>query len=149
VESLGFVPPGFAAGGQAYLADRVSPGNPHPGTDSVLRLGSEALVAAGVAEGDLLVSTEASGTTIAVRCAARCTMTRVAEAAPQAHIEGRLLPIARQPQPAPSGLPEAGGLGSSYRSQQALRVAVIALGTLVTVALAVLALGLVRRRRRA
>jgi hypothetical protein len=147
VESLGFVPPGFAAGGQAYLADRVSPGNAHPGTDSVLRLGSEALVAAGVAEGDLLVSTEASGTTIAVRCAARCTVTRVAEAAPQAHIEGRLLLLTRQPQPAPSALPEASGLGSGYRLQQALRLAAIALGALATVALVGLAVGLIRRRR--
>src|SRR5205823_181713 len=38
VESVAFVPAGFTRDWTAYLADRVSPGNPHPGTDSVLAL---------------------------------------------------------------------------------------------------------------
>src|SRR5204863_9222807 len=38
VESAGFVPAGFDAGWSAYVADRRSPGNPHPGSDAILRL---------------------------------------------------------------------------------------------------------------
>src|SRR5205823_5183932 len=56
VESAGFVPPSGAAA--AYLADRGTPGNPHPGTDSVLRLTGAALSTAGVRPRDLLVGTE-------------------------------------------------------------------------------------------
>ena len=73
VESAGFVPPGFSAGGAAYLADRFSKGNRHPGTDSILRLPGHELISAGVRAGDLLVATEASARTIVVRCASSCT----------------------------------------------------------------------------
>jgi len=66
VESAGFVPPGFSAGGAAYLADRFSKGNRHPGTDSILRLPGQELISAGVRAGDLLVATEASARTIVV-----------------------------------------------------------------------------------
>ncbi|TMC71578.1 MAG: hypothetical protein E6J18_06855 [Chloroflexi bacterium] len=39
VESVGFVPPGFTSrGGSVYYPDRFSRNNPHPGTDSLLRL---------------------------------------------------------------------------------------------------------------
>jgi hypothetical protein len=62
VESLGFVPQGFDAGGSAYLADRATPNNPFPGIDSILRLSAEAMVRAGVQAGDLLVATEGGGT---------------------------------------------------------------------------------------
>ena len=49
VESVAFVPAGFAShGGYVYYSDRSTPGNPHPGTDQVLRLSSAELVAAGV-----------------------------------------------------------------------------------------------------
>ena len=58
VESAGFVPPGFGPGDLAYLADRYSRGNKHPGTDSILRLPGQELVKAGVRTGDLLVATE-------------------------------------------------------------------------------------------
>ena len=70
VESLGFVPPGFLPNGVAYLADRRSPGAPTEGTDTILRLTADALGQAGVREGDLLVSTESAGRTVAVRCGA-------------------------------------------------------------------------------
>jgi len=94
VESVGFVPPGFSAGGVAYLADRGTPNNPFPGTDSILRLSSAALVAAGVQDGDLLVSTEGGGTTVAIRCDATCTVTPVAQGTNGGHIEGHILAIA-------------------------------------------------------
>jgi hypothetical protein len=96
VESVGFVPPGFSAGGSAYLADRGTANNPFPGTDSILRLSSAALVSAGVEDGDLLVSIEGGGTTVAIRCAATCTVNQVAQGTPGGHIEGHVLAVADQ-----------------------------------------------------
>jgi hypothetical protein len=94
VESIGFVPPGFSAGGFAYLADRATPNNPFPGTDSILRLSAAALVAEGVQDGDLLVSTEGNGTTVAIRCeAATCSVNQVALGTPGGHIEGHIVAI--------------------------------------------------------
>src|ERR1700694_374414 len=46
VESVAFVPQGFSRGGAAYYSDRLTPGNPHPGTDSLLRLTSPYLTGA-------------------------------------------------------------------------------------------------------
>jgi hypothetical protein len=94
VESIGFVPPGFSAGGVAYLADRGTPNNPFPGTDSVLRLSSAALVSAGVQDGDLLVSTEGGGTTVAIRCEATCSVSQVAQGTNGGHIEGHVIAVA-------------------------------------------------------
>jgi hypothetical protein len=96
VESEGFVPPGFVStsGGKpafAYLSDRGTPDNPFPGTDSLLRLSSTALAAAGVQDGDLLVATEGNGTTVAIRCADTCQSFPVAQGPPGGHIEGHLL----------------------------------------------------------
>src|SRR5207245_522477 len=54
VESVGFMPPGFGKGGYLYYSDRKTPGNPHPGTDSVLRMSSADLMVAGVEEGDMV-----------------------------------------------------------------------------------------------
>ena len=91
-ESLGFVPQGFmAAGGAAYVADRVSAGNPHPGTDTILRLTVGQLRAAGVQDGDLLVVSEGGGETISVRCAGGCKVTRIAHASTGAHVEGHVV----------------------------------------------------------
>jgi hypothetical protein len=95
VESLGFVPPGFNGGGFAYLADRGTPDNPFPGTDSVLRLSSQTLSAAGVREGDLLVATEGDGLTVAIHCESTCTARRVADGPVGAHIEGHIVLVAR------------------------------------------------------
>jgi hypothetical protein len=67
VESEGFVPPGTQ---DALLADRLTPGNPHPGDDVVLRIGAGALTAAGVRPGDLLVATEGGALTDAASCTA-------------------------------------------------------------------------------
>jgi hypothetical protein len=87
VESLGFVPSGSAA---AYLADRRSPGNAHPGNDAILRLPADALRAAGVEPGDLLASLEGGAATVAVRCAATCGVTEVATGPAGAHAEGSI-----------------------------------------------------------
>jgi hypothetical protein len=87
VESLGFVPSGQA---DAYLADRLTPGNANPGHDAILRLTADALRAAGVAPGDLLAALEGGGTTIDVRCAATCTVREVATGPPGAHAEGSI-----------------------------------------------------------
>jgi hypothetical protein len=95
VESAGFVPPGFASGGgsYAYLADRGTPDNPFPGTDSLLRISAAALAAAGVQDGDLLVSTEGGGTTIAVRCQETCSVMQVATGTNGGHIEGHIATV--------------------------------------------------------
>src|SRR5207302_11177503 len=96
-ESAGFVPAGFLAGGAADLADRGTPRNAHPGTDTMLRLTSAQLQAAGVAEGDLLVANEAGASTVAIHCdsGGDCSHVRqVAQGTPGAHVEGHLLVVA-------------------------------------------------------
>ena len=90
-ESLGFVPPGFTSRWSAYVADRRSPGNPHPGTDSILRLPGTELAAASVRPGDLLVASEGGALTIAVRCATSCKTRYLADGPPKAHVEGHLV----------------------------------------------------------
>jgi hypothetical protein len=111
VESLGFVPPGFMRGGEVYYADRKTPGNPHPGTDNVLRLLSSDLAAAGVQDGDLLVATEGGATMVAVRCGAPCTVIPVVTAATTAHGEGHIVftidKTAPSPRPSPTIKPSA------------------------------------------
>ena len=94
VESAGFVPPRPAA---AYLADRGTPGNPHPGTDSILRLTGAAMSSAGIRAGDLLVATEGGATVVRVRCGRVCEAAVVVTGPPSAHAEGRLLVVAREP----------------------------------------------------
>ncbi len=96
VESTGFVPPGFGQGSVAYLADRFSRGNPHPGTDSLLQMTGSPLVQAGVRPGDLLVASEASATTIVVRCtsssgsSSSCTVRDIAHGPVVTHGEGHI-----------------------------------------------------------
>jgi hypothetical protein len=90
VESAGFVPHDFGAGWSAYLADRVSPGNPHPGDDAVLALTARALRSAGVRPGDLLVAGEGGAQTVAIRCRARCSVRHVAGGPAIAHAEGHI-----------------------------------------------------------
>ena len=91
VESTGFVPPGFAASGSAYLADRYSKGNRHPGTNSILRLPGQELIKAGVRTGDLLAATEGSARTIVVRCASSCTVRYIAIGPAITHAEGHIV----------------------------------------------------------
>ncbi len=131
VESAGFVPPGFAGGGDAYVADRGTTNNPHPGTDTILRLSSTELIGAGVREGHLLVTAEGGGVTIDVACATTCSAMTIVPAGTTAHIEGHLIMVADQPRPSTSSLPAVGDLGSQ-RAQSMFRVAV---GVLLAAAL--------------
>ena len=95
VEAAGFAPttPPVAA----YLADRGTPASarPHAGTDSLLRLDSAALAAAGVEPGDLLVGAEGGAVVVAVRCTTVCIATKVATGPSAAHAEGHLIIAAR------------------------------------------------------
>jgi hypothetical protein len=90
VESAGFLPPRFGPGDAAYLADRYSKGNRHPGTDSILRLPGSQLLKAGARPGDLLVATEATARTIMVRCANACTVRYIAAGPAITHAEGHI-----------------------------------------------------------
>ncbi len=102
VESVAFVPPGLITrGGAVYYADRLTPGNPHPGSDSLLRLSSTQLAAAGVQEGDLLVVTEGGATMVAVRCETACTVIPVVAAETKAHGEGHIAFTIEAPPPSP------------------------------------------------
>ncbi|HKC19868.1 MAG TPA: hypothetical protein VKE27_09580, partial [Candidatus Dormibacteraeota bacterium] len=102
VESVAFVPAGFIGrGGFLYYSDRLTTGNPHPGSDHVLRLSSVDLVASGVQDGDLLAATEGGASMIDVRCAATCGVTRIVATPTTAHGEGHLV-FAVSPVPASS-----------------------------------------------
>jgi hypothetical protein len=90
VESTGFVPPGFGAGGFAYLADRITRNSKHAGTDSILRLSGHDLIAAGARPGDLLVAAEGAARTILVRCSRACTVRYVGTGFPESHAEGHI-----------------------------------------------------------
>jgi hypothetical protein len=91
VESAGFVPRHLSPGSSALLADRLTPGNVHPGDDVILALSATALRQAGVRAGDLLVATEGGARTDAVRCGGRCRVRHVADGPPIAHAEGHIV----------------------------------------------------------
>jgi hypothetical protein len=88
VESVGFVPQGAAA---AYLADRFSARNRHPGDNAILQLSAAQLAQAGIRAGDLLVATEGGAKTIDIRCAATCTVRYVTAGPAIAHAEGHIV----------------------------------------------------------
>lgn len=90
VESVGFLPPGFSRGGTVFYADRATPGNPHPGSDTLLSIAADALTGAGLREGDLLAATEGGATMIGVHCDASCSVLPVVTTATRAHGEGHL-----------------------------------------------------------
>jgi hypothetical protein len=88
IESAGFVPARFTL---ALVADRLTPGNRHPGNDLILGLTRRALARTGVRRGDLLIVNEGGADTIAVGCvAASCRVRDVASGPPEAHIEGHV-----------------------------------------------------------
>jgi hypothetical protein len=88
VESEGFVPHGYT---NALLADRLTPGNRHPGDDVLLELSAGALRSVAVRPGDLLVATEGGAKADDIRCgASRCTVRHVADGPPEAHAEGHI-----------------------------------------------------------
>lgn len=140
VEGAGFVPPGFAGGGTAYFADRATSGNPHPGTDSLLRLDALTLAGAGVRTGDLLVATEGGAAMVDVRCGSTCQVSPIARG-DTAHGEGHVLVMARAPAEPPSQLPAASDLGRAAFVQRwlvwggvgAAAVLLLAAATLVAV----------------
>ena len=146
VESVAFVPAGFISrGGFVYYSDRSTPGNPHPGTDHVLRLSSGDLAAAGVQDGDLLAATEGGASMIDVRCGTGCTVSSIVATPTTAHGEGHLVftlnplpllspPSAIKPATRP---PAAAGNGSALTA---------AAGALAFLAAAIFAAS--RRRRR-
>ena len=107
VEGVGFVPPGFAAGGKAYFADRATGGSANPGSDTLLWLSASRLVAAGVRAGDLLAATEGGARLVDVRCARTCQVRTLLGAGSPAHGEGHLVLVAAHPGPAPAALPQA------------------------------------------
>jgi hypothetical protein len=151
VESVGFVPVGFmAGGGAAYYADRLTPKNKHPGSDRLLRLNSDQLAAAGVRDGDLLVATEGGATMVAVRCATACTAIPVVATATRAHGEGHIA-FAINPSPeSPTPTVPTTGPGHQVSPGSGATLAVpVAIGLLV-VLVVVAAIGYlaVRRRRR-
>src|SRR5438045_5247138 len=62
IGAVGFVPVGFAGrGGDMYHADQKTPASAVVGTDTVLRIKGDQLIAAGVQEGDLLAAAEIGG----------------------------------------------------------------------------------------
>jgi hypothetical protein len=90
VESVGFIPPGFGARSFALVADRVTPGNPHPGDGVILGIQGAQLRQEGVKPGDLLAVTEGGAQTVAVRCHRICHARAVATGPAIAHPEGHL-----------------------------------------------------------
>jgi len=91
VESAGFVPAGFTRDWVAFVADRRSPGNPHPGDDSILQVSSAVLAASDVRPGDLLVASEGGAQTVLIRCLATCTARHILDGPTTAHVEGHLV----------------------------------------------------------
>ena len=89
VESETFVP--FDRRAVLVVADRLTPGNPHPGDNLLLVLRQSRLVAEGVRPGDLLIASEGGALTDAVSCnRSRCSIRYVADGPPQGHIEGHI-----------------------------------------------------------
>jgi hypothetical protein len=111
IGALGFVPAGFTRrGGDMFHADHKTPGSTVVGTDTILRIKGEQLLAAGVQDGDLLATAEIGGTLIDVRCTETCTATRLT-AADKAHTEGHFAFALNAPpaSPPPAGPAKAGG----------------------------------------
>jgi hypothetical protein len=89
VESEGFVPRDPHA--DAFVADRLTPGNRHPGDDVVLRIRANALRDAGVHPGDLLVSTEGGALTDDISPSATGYLIRLVARGPAiSHGEGHI-----------------------------------------------------------
>ena len=139
VESLAFVPAGFTSrGGFVYYSNRATPGNPHPGTDHVLRLSSADLAAAGIQDGDLLAATEGGASMIDVRCGATCQVTPVVPTPTTAHGEGHIVfTMAPLPSPSPALTVRATAqpAGSGRSMPLVVGIAVLVAGAGATIAL--------------
>jgi hypothetical protein len=140
VETVGFVPPGW--NGSVFYSDRVTAGNPHPGSDNVIVLSSGSLTAVGVKDGDLLGVTEGGATLIDVRCATSCTVTKLITVATRAHGEGHLAftnaaPVSYSRTP-PSATPAAASSSGGGPDLFVVGVIIVALVVLVVAAVLVL-----------
>ena len=143
VEGAGFVPAGLISrGGAAYYADRLTPNNPHPGTDALLRLSAGRLAAAGVQDGDLLVATEGGVSMVALRCSVQCTVLMVVPAPTTAHGEGHLAFTMNPPTGSPIAATPSRTTGASSGLGVPTAVLVLLLALLAGAGL------LIRRRRR-
>jgi hypothetical protein len=91
VESGGFVPVGFNERWAAYVADRLTPNNRHPGTDNILRVSGAELMRAGVRAGDLVIAGEGGAQTVAIRCGRTCAVRHILDGPPTSHIEGHVV----------------------------------------------------------
>jgi len=141
VEAVAFVPHGWH--GNVYYADRITKGNPHPGTDSLLALTSDSLTGLGVKEGDLLSATEGGATLIDVRCTTTCTVQPLITTATKAHGEGHLIftgatPV--EPSPSPSASPQPATSGRTGDAPTVFLVAALTAGLVVILLAAVLVL---------
>ena len=106
------MPAGFLTrGGFAYYADRATANNPHPGSDSILRLSSADLGAAGVQEGDMLVATEGGAALLAVRCTNDCSVIPVVTTPTKAHGEGHIAFSVNAPSPSTTPRPAVAHAG--------------------------------------
>jgi len=147
VESLGFVPTGLLRGGMAYYADRKTEGNPHPGTDSVLRLSSSDLALAGVQEGDLLVATEGGATLVAVHCAAACNAIPIVSTPTTAHGEGHIVFTLKKIAPSPMPSAKASPPLATQRTSSSSTAPIVAL-VIAAVIVTAVGVGLLAVRRR-
>jgi hypothetical protein len=144
VEGIGFVPPGFSGGGTVFYADRATPNNPHPGTDSLLALSAAAVSGAGVKEDDLLAVTEGGATMIGVHCDTTCSVLPVVTTPTRAHGEGHLAfavtiqKAASSPSPSPSPTVSPSPKPKTPQSPAAFLAVIVALAVLGAGAMAVL-----------
>jgi hypothetical protein len=145
VESLAFVPQGFSRGGAAYYSDRGTPGNPHPGTDSLLRLTSSYLAGAGVHDGDLVGATEGGATMVDLRCDATCNQFTVVGTTSTSHGEGHIAFTANRIR-SPTSSPPATVVSPPTTPARGPELVVAALVAVVGVGLAFAAVA--RRRTR-
>ena len=148
VESAGFVPDGFFEnGGWAYLADRATPGNPHPGTDSLLRLSSDQLRQGGAADGDLVVATEGGAQAIALNCSLTqvCIPRNVVTTGTTSHGEGHIAFAMGGPNQSPVNTSPAANLPGE-RAASGVSWPAIVVGTLLVVAIAAAVSVFLRRR---
>ena len=141
VEAVGFVPHGWH--GSLYYADRITKGNPHPGTDNLLALTSDSLTGLGVKEGDLLSATEGGATLIDVRCTTTCTVQPLITTATRAHGEGHLIftgatPV--EPSPSPRATPQPATSGRTGDAPTVFLLAALTAALVVIVLAAVLVL---------
>jgi hypothetical protein len=141
VEAVGFVPHGWH--GSVYYSDRITKGNPHPGTDSLLALTSDSLTVLGVKEGDLLSATEGGATLIDVRCTTTCAVQPLITIATRAHGEGHLIftgatPV--EPSPSPQSSPQTATSGRTGDAPTVFLVAALTAALVVIVLAAVLVL---------